>query len=38
MERHTPAATALTASWDSLFEGVYKAYETILPMSGHAAG
>jgi len=30
-------AYALTASWDSVFEGVYKAYETILPMSGHAA-
>jgi glycosyltransferase involved in cell wall biosynthesis len=25
---------ALTASWDSVFEGVYAAYETILPLSG----
>jgi glycosyltransferase involved in cell wall biosynthesis len=24
---------ALTASWDSVFEGVYAAYETILPIS-----
>jgi phosphatidylinositol alpha 1,6-mannosyltransferase len=23
---------ALTASWDSVFEGVYAAYETVLPM------
>jgi len=24
---------ALTASWDSVFEGIYKAYETILPLT-----
>jgi glycosyltransferase involved in cell wall biosynthesis len=31
-------AHALTMSWDSVFEGVYAGYETILPMSWQAAG
>ena len=29
---------ALTASWDSVFEGVYQAYETILPTREQAVG
>ena len=29
--REDARAHALTASWDSVFEGVYAAYETILP-------
>ena len=29
--RHAARAYALTASWDSVFEGVYAAYDTILP-------
>jgi len=29
---------ALTASWDSVFEGVYAAYETMLPERELAAG
>jgi len=29
---------ALTMSWDSVFEGVYAAYETILTQSEQAAG
>jgi phosphatidylinositol alpha 1,6-mannosyltransferase len=29
--RHAARAHALTASWNSVFEGVYKAYEAILP-------
>ncbi len=29
--RHAARAYALSASWDSVFEGIYKAYETILP-------
>jgi glycosyltransferase involved in cell wall biosynthesis len=29
---------ALTASWDSVFEGVYAAYETMLPERAQAAG
>jgi hypothetical protein len=28
---------ALTMSWDSVFEGVYAAYETILPVREQAA-
>ena len=31
-------AYALTMSWDAVFEGVYKAYETILPTRRDAAG
>jgi glycosyltransferase involved in cell wall biosynthesis len=31
-------AYALTASWDSVFEGVYDAYETLAPVRAHAAG
>jgi glycosyltransferase involved in cell wall biosynthesis len=30
--REAARAYALTASWDSVFEGVYSAYESILPM------
>jgi glycosyltransferase involved in cell wall biosynthesis len=30
--RKAARAHALTASWDSVFEGVYKAYEAILPL------
>jgi hypothetical protein len=30
--RQAARAYALTASWDSVFEGVYAAYETILPV------
>jgi glycosyltransferase involved in cell wall biosynthesis len=29
--RHSARADALTASWDSVFEGVYAAYDSILP-------
>ena len=29
-------AHALTMSWDSVFEGVYAAYEAILPQAGQA--
>jgi phosphatidylinositol alpha 1,6-mannosyltransferase len=29
--RHAARAYALSASWDSVFEGIYKAYEPILP-------
>lgn len=29
--RHAARAYALTASWDSVFEGVYEGYESILP-------
>jgi glycosyltransferase involved in cell wall biosynthesis len=29
---------ALTASWDSVFEGVYAAYETMLPVQEQVAG
>ena len=29
--RHAARAYALTATWDSVFDGVYAAYETILP-------
>jgi glycosyltransferase involved in cell wall biosynthesis len=29
--RQAARAYALTASWDSVFEGVYSAYETIVP-------
>jgi len=35
--RRAARAYALTASWDSVFEGVYKAYETILPGREQAA-
>jgi phosphatidylinositol alpha 1,6-mannosyltransferase len=35
--RQAARAYALTASWDSVFEGVYAAYETILPASRLAA-
>jgi len=31
-------AFALTMSWDSVFEGVYAAYQTILPQRAQAAG
>lgn len=31
--RRATRAYALTASWDSVFEGVYSAYETILPLA-----
>ena len=34
--RHAARAYALTASWDSVFEGVYAAYETILPRAALA--
>jgi hypothetical protein len=30
-------AYALTASWDSVFEGVYAAYETVLPVREQVA-
>jgi glycosyltransferase involved in cell wall biosynthesis len=32
--RHAARAHALTMSWDSVFEGVYAGYETILPKVG----
>jgi phosphatidylinositol alpha 1,6-mannosyltransferase len=32
--RETARAYALTASWDSVFENIYRAYETILPVKG----
>jgi phosphatidylinositol alpha 1,6-mannosyltransferase len=35
--REAARAYALTASWDSVFEGVYAAYETILPVRERAA-
>ncbi len=31
--RHAARAYALTASWDAVFEGVYAAYESVLPAS-----
>jgi glycosyltransferase involved in cell wall biosynthesis len=34
--REAARAYALTASWDSVFEGVYKAYDTILPLAEQA--
>jgi hypothetical protein len=34
---HAARAYALTASWDSVFEGIYAAYETILPQQQQAA-
>lgn len=34
--RHAARAYALTASWDSVFEGVYKAYEPILLCAGQS--
>ncbi len=36
--RAAARAYALTASWDSVFEGVYEAYEEILPQHMRAAG
>jgi glycosyltransferase involved in cell wall biosynthesis len=36
--RQTARSYALTASWDSVFEGVYAAYETILPAKCFSAG
>jgi glycosyltransferase involved in cell wall biosynthesis len=35
--RHATRAYALTASWDSVFEGIYAAYESILPRKQQAA-
>jgi hypothetical protein len=31
-------AHALTMSWDAVFEGVYKAYEGLMPAREQAAG
>ena len=36
--REAARSYALTMSWDSVFEGVYAAYETILPARQQAAG
>ena len=36
--RQAARSYALTASWDSVFEGVYAAYETMLPERVQAAG
>jgi len=36
--RHAACAYALTASWDSVFEGIYSAYQTILPQREVAVG
>jgi glycosyltransferase involved in cell wall biosynthesis len=36
--REAARSYALTMSWDSVFEGVYAAYETILPARQRAAG
>ncbi len=36
--REAARAHALTASWDSVFEGVYGAYEAILVQKNHAVG
>jgi glycosyltransferase involved in cell wall biosynthesis len=35
--REAARAYALTASWDSVFEGVYRAYESILPANERVA-
>ncbi|MGC1464077.1 MAG: glycosyltransferase [Terracidiphilus sp.] len=35
--RQAARVHALTASWDSVFEGVYKAYEAILPLNVQAS-
>jgi glycosyltransferase involved in cell wall biosynthesis len=35
--RHAARAYALTAGWDSVFEGVYAGYETIFPAQSEAA-
>jgi glycosyltransferase involved in cell wall biosynthesis len=35
--REAARAYALTASWDSVFEGVYKAYEPVVPLKEGAA-
>ncbi len=35
--RHAARAYALTASWDSVFEGIYATYESILPQEQQAA-
>jgi glycosyltransferase involved in cell wall biosynthesis len=36
--RQAARSYALTASWDSVFEGVYSAYETMLPQRAQAVG
>jgi hypothetical protein len=36
--REAAQSYALTMSWDSVFEGVYAAYETILPARKQAGG
>jgi glycosyltransferase involved in cell wall biosynthesis len=36
--RHAARAYALTAGWESVFDGIYSAYETILPQQQQAAG
>jgi glycosyltransferase involved in cell wall biosynthesis len=36
--REAARAHALSASWDSVFEGVYKAYEALFPVDERAAG
>jgi len=36
--REAARSYALTMSWDSVFENVYAAYETILPARQQAAG
>lgn len=36
--RKTARAYALTASWDSVFEGIYAAYEALMPQDKRAAG
>jgi glycosyltransferase involved in cell wall biosynthesis len=36
--RHAARSYALTASWDSVFEGLYAAYETMLPARVQSAG
>ena len=36
--RHAARSYALTASWDSVFEGLYAAYETMLPARAQSAG
>jgi phosphatidylinositol alpha 1,6-mannosyltransferase len=35
--RKAARAYALTASWDSVFDGVYAAYQSVLPQKKHAA-
>lgn len=36
--RHAARAYALTASWDSVFDGIYSAYESVLSAQQQAAG